>query len=453
MPRARIYERISSDREGEEIGVGRQDETCRELAARLGAELVEPPYMDNDAGASTLSRAPRPDYERLLADAEADSGSLILAYSNSRLTRRPAEWEDLIKLYERSKVTVHTWASGTVDLSKADGRAVARTIAAWDAAEAERTGERVKEDVKRRAKKGLFHGGGRSFGWTTGHELHPAESEILIDWVDRLIKGEALSLLAREARQKNIPTARGGQWKANIIRQMMLNPRIAGLRKYDEDKYAKAVWPAIVSEEKWRQVEAVLTDKSRHSGGSTARVHLLTGLALCHTDDRPVGSKLTISRKTGRRVSYICKTCGMSRRTDAIDLYVVETIVDLLERYEDEPAGVDAEQLAVVKRITDHIEKVRQDFANADTDDDPADLRATLRLLRGRLRTEEAKLQPRRQVQVVKGVTGPVARRAWGGLSLSRKRAIIDSLVEVRLLRSPAGRRPFDPETVQILPK
>lgn len=448
MLRARIYKRISSDREGQEVGVGRQDETCRELAARLGADIVGD-YTDNDAGASTLSKAPRPDYERLLADAEADPGSLILAYSNSRLTRRPAEWEDLIRLHERSKVTVHTWASGTVDLSKADGRAVARTIAAWDAAEAERTGERVKEDVKRRAKNGLFHGGGRSFGWTTDHELHPVESEILADWVDRVIKGEALSLLAREAKQHGIPTARGGQWRASIIRQMMLNPRIAGLREYGGG-HVKAVWPPIVSEEKWRQVKGVLTDPSRHSGGSTARVHILTGLALCDDDDRPVGSKLTISSKTGRRVQYVCKVCGMSRRTDAVDLYVEETVIGLLERYENEPPGADAEQLAVVKRLTDHIEKVRQDFANADTDDDPADLRATLRLLRGRLRAEEAKLLPKRQVQVVKGVTGPAARKAWGSLSLPRKRAIIDALVEVRIRRSPAGRRPFDPSTVEI---
>lgn len=450
MPRARIYKRISSDREGQEIGVGRQDETCRELAARLGAEIVSV-YMDNDAGASTLSKAPRPDYERLLADAEADPGSLILAYSNSRLTRRPAEWEDLIQLYDRSKVTVHTWASGTVDLSKADGRAIARTIAAWDAAEAERTGERVKEDVKRRAKNGLFHGGGRSFGWTSDHELDPVESAVLKEWVDRLIRGEKLYELAREAVANGITTARGGTWKANTIRQMVLNPRIAGLRIYD-DRTVQAVWPAIVPEDKWRQVEAVLTDPSRHSGGTPARVHLLTGLARCAADDRPVGSKLTISRKTGRRVQYTCRECGMSRRVDAIDLYTEETVVYLLEHYEEKPTGVDREQLDVVKRLTDRIEQVKADFA-ADDDADPADLRGILRTLRGRLRTEEAKLAPRRQDQVVKGVTGPEARKAWGSLPLSRKRAIIDALVEVRLHRSRPGRRPFDPETVQVLPR
>lgn len=445
-----MYLRISNDREGREIGVGRQEETCRELASRLKADIVEPPYVDNDAGASTLSKASRPDYDRLLADAEADPGSLILAYSNSRLTRRPFEWEHLIRLHERVKVTVHTWASGTADLSKADGRAVARTIAAWDAAEAERTGERVKEDVQRRAKAGLFHGGGRSFGWTADHELDPTEAAILEDWVERLIAGEDVRSLSREAVDKSIPTVRGGTWRPAIIRHMVMNPRIAGLRALNGEVQGKAVWPAIVSREKWEQVVRILEDPNRRSNHSTTyRVHLGSGLFLCDSDDTTVGTNVTTSKKNGRRVAYICWQCGMSRDIKAVDLYVEQTIVTLLEHYEEKPPGVDPKQLQAIQDLRDRIEVAKQDFA---TDDrmDPADLRGTLRLLRGRLKVEEAKIAPRRQDQVVKGVTGEQAAKAWESLPLSRKRAIIDALVEVRLRRGPKGRVPFDPETVSI---
>ena len=447
-----MYLRISNDREGREIGVGRQEETCRELASRLKADIVGV-YVDNDAGASTLSKAPRPDYDRLLLDAEADPGSLILSYSNSRLTRRPAEWEDLIQLYDRAKVTVHTWASGSVDLSKADGRAIARTIAAWDAAEAERTGERVKEDVQRRAKAGLFHGGGRSFGWTVDHELEPAEAAILEDWVDRLIAGEDVRSLSREALDTGIPTVRGGTWRPSIIRQMVMNPRICGLRALNGEILGEAVWPPIVSREKWEQVVAILEDPTRRRNHSTTyRVHLGSGLFLCDADDTAVGTNVTSSKKNGRRVAYICWQCGMSRDIKAVDLYVEQTIIAVLEHYEEKPPGVDPKQLRDIQNLRDRIETVKQDFATDDSAD-PADLRETLRLLRGRLKVEEAKVAPRRRDQVVKGVTGPLAAKAWESLPLSRKRAIIDALVEVRLRRSPVGRRPFDPETVQIIPK
>lgn len=448
MTRVRLYLRISSDREGLELGVDRQERACRTLAQHLGVEIVEPPYVDNDTGASTLSRKPRVAYPELLTDAADEPGSFIIAYSNSRLTRRPSEWDDLIRLYERHGVVIHTVASGSANLATADGRAVARTIAAWDAAEAERTGERVKLDVERRAKAGLFHGGGRAFGWTNSHELDPYESALLKEWVDRVIQGEELSKLAREATRDGVPTARGGKWKPNIIRQMMLNPRICGMRVF-EDRRVPAVWPAIIAEPRWLQVKDVLEDPDRHSGGSPARVHLLTGLALCAACDKPVGSKLTISRKTGRRVQYVCRECGMSRRVEAVDTYVSDVVVDLLEHYDEQPAGADPEQVKIVERLRERIETVRLEFAE-DDDADSTDLRATLRLLRGRLKREEKKLVPPRRHDVVRGVTGEEAESSWAALPLDRRRAIITALVEVRIRRSPKGRKPFDPATVEI---
>src|ERR1700733_2968074 len=95
--RAAIYCRISSDRDGEALGVERQQEDCRELAERLGSEGAQGDvFVDNDISASTLSNKPRPEYEAMLRAVRAGQLDAILAYSNSRLTRRPAEWITLI---------------------------------------------------------------------------------------------------------------------------------------------------------------------------------------------------------------------------------------------------------------------------------------------------------------------------------------------------------------------
>lgn len=245
MARARKYRRISDDREGREVGVGRQDVECDRLGAMLGAEIVGS-YMDNDAGASTLSKSPRPDYDQLLEDAEQDPGSIIIAYSNSRLTRRPAEWEDLIKLYERAGVTVHTATSGSANLATADGRAVARTIAAWDAAEAERTGERVKLDVDRRANAGLPHGGNRAFGWTKDHKLDPYEHPVLVELANRALAGESIKSLARDLTERGVPLATWRAplalkpWPYQTVRKMLTNPRIAGYRTRGGEIVGKA---------------------------------------------------------------------------------------------------------------------------------------------------------------------------------------------------------------------
>lgn len=457
MARARSYRRISDDREGLEIGVGRQDVELEKLAAMLGAEIVGA-YMDNDAGASTLSKSPRPDYKRLLEDAEQDPGSLILAYSNSRLTRRPAEWNDLIELYERTGVTVHTCTSGRVNLATADGRAVARTIAAWDAAEAERIGERVKLDVDRRATAGLPHGGRRSFGWTRDYKLDEYEHPILVDLAHRALAGEAIKSLARDLTERSVPLVSWHPplvlkpWPYQTVRKMLISPRLAGFRTQGGEIIGKATWPAAVSETTWRQLEAMFSDQARHSGGKSGRVHLLTGLARCGECDRPVGIRNSKTKARGRRVRYWCEPCGLYRAVEPVNLYVEAVVVGILERYDEAPPGVDPEQVAVVEKLRQRITDAEHEFA-LDDDANPARFRRTLRLMQGRLREEEAKLLPPRIHHVVNDITGEQASMAWAACSLDRKRAIIDALVEVRLRRSPAGRRPFDPETVQILAK
>src|SRR4051812_10863947 len=124
--RAAIYCRISRDPEGLRIGVDRQEEDCRTLAKREGLVVVGEPFIDNDISASTLSRKARPRYAALLEAASERRVDVVLAYSNSRLTRRPLELEDLIQLHERHGTQIITVVSGKDDLSTADGRMVAR---------------------------------------------------------------------------------------------------------------------------------------------------------------------------------------------------------------------------------------------------------------------------------------------------------------------------------------
>lgn len=449
--RARIYLRISDDREGREIGVGRQDLSCRELAERLSAEVVEV-YTENDVSASTLSKAERPEYDRLLIDAAADPGSMIIAYSNSRITRRPAEWEDLIRLYEDARVVIHTVASGSVDLSRADGRGVARTIAAWDAAEAERTSERVKDDVGRRANAGLPHGGSRAFGWTSDHKLDSAEHAILRELAERVLSGESLKSLVKDLTARGVKTVHGAPWSYQVIRQMLTNPRIAGWRTHKGEIVGPATWPAALSEETWQQLLALFSDPARSSGGSSGRIYLGTGLYRCGECDRRVGIRCSVSKARGTRRRYWCQHCGLYREVTGVDAYVTGAIVRMLEEYHENPEVVDPEVLKNVEGIRSRIQTVKREFVDDDAVS-PQELREMLRHLRGRLQAEEAKLVQSRRHHIVGTASGPEASAAWEALGLDRKRAILDALVEVRIHRAAPGRKPFDPETVQILPR
>ncbi|MET0493740.1 MAG: recombinase family protein, partial [Actinoplanes sp.] len=133
---AAIYTRISDDREGRELGVQRQRDDCTALAERLGLTVYRV-YEDNDIGASTRSRKPRPEYQELLAGARSGAFSTVIAYTSSRLTRRPREHEGLIELAERHGTKFQYVASPSFDLNTSAGRRIARILAANDAGEAE----------------------------------------------------------------------------------------------------------------------------------------------------------------------------------------------------------------------------------------------------------------------------------------------------------------------------
>src|SRR4051794_37414656 len=125
--RVAVYCRISSDR-GERHGVERQREDCLARAEREGWEIVwdqvenRDTFIDDDISASTKSRKARPAYKRMIRRVELGEIDVILSYSNSRLTRRPLELEDLIQLHHTTGTRICTIVSGDDDLSTSDGR-------------------------------------------------------------------------------------------------------------------------------------------------------------------------------------------------------------------------------------------------------------------------------------------------------------------------------------------
>jgi site-specific DNA recombinase len=69
---AAVYARISSDIERSGLGVKRQVQDCRRLAASLGWTVAED-YIDNDL--SAYSGKARPAYQRMLDDCATDYGT------------------------------------------------------------------------------------------------------------------------------------------------------------------------------------------------------------------------------------------------------------------------------------------------------------------------------------------------------------------------------------------
>lgn len=296
---AAIYARISSDPSGQALGVQRQLEDCRKLAAERGWSIADE-YVDNDVSAYSGKR--RPEYERMLADVQDGLRDAVIVYNMDRLTRRPIELEEFTAVCERAGLRYVATATADVDLGSDDGLFVARITAAVAAKESARKSERVRRKMQQNAERGLPGGGAnRPYGYEDDKiTINPAEAAIVREVVERYVAGESARAIAEDLQGRGVPTATGAEWRSTTIRGMLLSPRIAGLRAHRGEIVGQAVWEPIITVEQRQQVLNTMQQKTA-SGRRAPRRYLLSGLLRCGK----CGGKLFSAARVNER-RYVC---------------------------------------------------------------------------------------------------------------------------------------------------
>lgn len=467
--RCAIYVRISQDRDGEGQGVQRQEQDCRDLAASLGW-IVHKVYADNNL--SAYSGKVRPEYEALLRDVEAGTVNGILAWHPDRLHRSPLELEHFITLVEAKGVDIHTVQSGQYDLASPSGRAVARTVGAWARYESEHKGRRIRRAREQQAKAGGFHGGVRPFGFEPdGTTVRQSEAVEVRAAAESIIQGMSLRSLVRDLNVRKVPTASGrGSWTSNALREILLRPRVAGLSSWHGEIVGKAKWPALVPEDEWRAVTAILTNPARRTNQRGGTVKWLgSGIywcGVCHQQTLRAGVTGTKGRHTyrcGNRASTE-QSGHVTRESRSVDAYVEAVLVARLSL-----PGV-VEKLLTPTELTTDSDALRTERTGIEARlDELAALHAVGDITARQLATGSEMLRKRweeiDQTLAAEVQTGPfvdlvdtsdVARLWFGeaedrsdGLPLAKRRAILDALLTVTV--EPAPRGPvFNPEYVTL---
>lgn len=466
-----LYLRISEDTKDPEkergLGVARQEDDCRALAARLGL-AVTAVYQDNDVGASTRSRSKRrPEYEALLEAVRAGEVTTIVAYSASRLTRRPLEFEELIRLHEAHGLQIRTVASGNHDLSTADGRATARTIATWDTAEAERTAERVARKHRELAMSGKAVGGRRPFGFAADRITHhPTEAELIRQAAEDVLNGTGVSAIAARWNAAGVKTTAGNDWTPGTMLQFLRQPRLAGWRTYrpggtqwsalpavattDDGARVRGEWEPIISDETHQRLITLLTsdpERRRRVPHRNARRYLTTGLLRCQECH-----SLMYGNAQGNTHYYRCG-CGNSasgRGTDAFVREVVVNYADLIAEVSTDGSPPDRAAAVAAQGRVDELgarlaETMEAYRAGRLTGAVAFPLAEQLEAGRARALAERDRLEAALVAATDAATT--VDADTWDGLPTDAQRAIAERLlsaVYVRRAASPTGNR-FDP--------
>lgn len=475
--KAAVYLRQSIDRDGDELAVSRQREDCVKLCAERGWRFAE--YVDNDTSASTGRRT---QYEAMLADIRAGEIGAVVAWDLDRLHRRPIELEHFIALADEKKLKLAT-VTGETDLSTDNGRLYARIKGAVARSEVERKTERQRRAFQQRAERGAVWSPVRLFGYTKpdkhglGMEIVEEEAELLRAAYSGVLSGRSLMGIAREWNDRGIRTVRGNEWVSTVLRDMLLNPRNAGIRTYRQEEVGKGDWPAIVDEDVFRGVVAILRDpaRTRRPINGYGRSHLLTGLVQCgRCGESRVTGTISNNTKTAR-AKYVCRACGgVARSAPDVDAWVVGHVVDYLSR--PETIGVlvasDRPELADLRLKKTALMERKAGLKALLTDPDIplAEVKAAAAEIQAKIAEINAKLSDANNVRVFDGVFPAeddqdefyalpeeerlaLAQERFDALPFDRKRAVIDKLVTVRILPGQGSRQAFRTELVPVEPK
>lgn len=383
---------------------------------------------------------------------EQGGAEVVVAWHIDRLTRRLTELEELIELAQRTGLRIAT-VTGDVDLSTDAGRLVGRILASVARGEVERKGARQKRAQQQAAEQGRPAGGRRPFGYASdGVTVNDPEARHVRQAYADVMHGASLKSIARRWNEAKALTTAGNEWSHSTVRNMLKNPRYAGLRTYRGEVVGPATWPALVDSDTFEAVRAILSVPERRTTLTTARKYLLPSLALCWK----CGSDVATGHTRHNKRVYVCRArkC-ISRKAEPVDAFVQAVVIERLSRPDaadvlspsdsDELRTLTAKAAGIRERLDDLATGLEEGLLTL------AAVRKSSERLRGELgRAEAAIASAARADSLGPLVAAHDVGAAWDALDIAQRRQVVDALMTVTLLKPESGRRDFDPESVRI---
>ena len=418
----------------------------------------------------------RPEFEGFLTTLRTGKHRVVVAWEESRITRDPVVGAEFGKIMQRVSgrlIVTDGEKATTYDFRRQRDRDAWHGAVGKSVSDSGLKSELVKRklDAKREARE--FLGGPVGFGWSqtisrkgkkivTEWSVNEEQARWLREASQRIREGEAVLKVADDFydRGLRIPhrrtrpddTMKTGTLTRASLTAMLRNPRIAGLFATGNVHRGWTVvgpmanFPAILTEEEWREPCAALEAVKTRKGTGTAVKHVFAGYYVCHKCKRslirnsPRAYALWRHRLGKSREHVECDQSFHINAADADDL--MTRLVDAyLVRRDWEKAGevADAEEL---KAERTEKEQELADLPRAITAKE-----ISLRLggqveaqIEARLREIDAELA--RRARLVTVLDGQEALRLWRNGTLTEKRRVLSTIIE-RIIAIPGKDLPL----------
>ena len=149
--------------------------------------------------------------------------------------------------------------------------------------------------------------------------------------VARYLAGESSRSLVTWLVDIAVPTVQGGKRTTSTMREIIANPRIAGLRRHRGEVVGPIIWEPVITVADHQRVLAAFAAR-KVSGRRSPRRYLLSGLLRCGR----CGNRLYSARREQSRRRYVCASgpdhggCGrLTVVAEPLEAYVADLVIEL----------------------------------------------------------------------------------------------------------------------------
>lgn len=283
-----------------------------------------------DAGISARKPASkRPALQKLLEDAQAGMGELIVFTKLDRWFRNISEYYKVQELLEKYHVAWKT-IQEDYDTSSASGRLKVNIMLSVAQDEADRTGERIKFVFQDKVQRGEVISGKVPFGYKIENKkmmIDPKTGPIAQDIFQQYAALRSIRALRQYLIQKY-----GLVYSPTGLRMLLTNQRYIGCA-HNQDDFCQP----LIDLELFQLCQSMLQHRGQRNILQSDRIYLFTGLVRC----AECGNRLSGHTVAQKYIYYRCTKnekyheCPHSKRTNELKLeeWLLENLVSSYEEY------------------------------------------------------------------------------------------------------------------------
>ena len=350
-----IYARFSSHAQREE-SIMDQIRVCSDYAEREGIEIVAT-YADEARSGTNASG--RPEFLRMVADAQRSDWDCVLVYKSDRFARNRYDAATYKAKLRKAGVELLSATEGVPD--GPEGIILESVLEGMAEYYSANLAQNVKRGMEGNALKCL-HNGVQVFGYDCmpdgTYRVNEHEAQGVRAVFGMLASGSTKSAAARHLNKGGWRSKRGKEFSVQAVTQMLDNERYIGVYKWGEVRIEGGM-PAIIERGQWDAAHAKVKSRGTRIGARNES-YLLSG-KMYDADGNPYESCCGTSRNGKRHYYYRVKSTGASMRKEDAEERVRRAVAQVL----DENPELDEMIVDVVMQAQSESESVEREAVEA----------------------------------------------------------------------------------------